>query len=64
MTTATTLEYELDPVCGTTVEATESLEHAFAIQYEDREYLFCSPKCRGMFVQEPKRFAAAGRASG
>ncbi|HAF10543.1 MAG TPA: hypothetical protein DCK98_10750 [Chloroflexi bacterium] len=61
--TTTTLEYAVDPVCGSTVESNESLEHALAIEYEDREYVFCSPTCREIFVREPTRFAATGRSS-
>lgn len=61
--TSTTLVYEVDPVCGSTVESTESLEHALAIEYEDREYVFCSPTCQERFVREPTRFAVSGRSS-
>lgn len=61
--TTTTLEYAVDPVCSSTVESNESLEHALAIEYEDREYVFCSPTCRETFVREPTRFAATGHSS-
>jgi YHS domain-containing protein len=57
-TTAT--GYEFDPVCGATVEALESFDGSVAIHYAGHEYVFCSPKCRGMFVETPTRFATSG----
>ncbi|HAF11122.1 MAG TPA: hypothetical protein DCK98_13715 [Chloroflexi bacterium] len=63
-TTATTPGFEFDPVCGATVEAIDSFDDSLAIDYEGHEYVFCSPKCRGMFVETPTQFAAAGFAAG
>lgn len=56
-----TIETDIDPVCGTPVDATEAREHDLAIDFEEREYLFCGKRCKGEFVARPKDFAAVGR---
>jgi len=56
-TTATSPGYEFDPVCGATVDASQPFDSSVAIHYAGHEYVFCSPKCRGMFVEKPTRFA-------
>jgi signal transduction histidine kinase len=41
-----------DPVCGMTVDP----ETGFSFRYEEREYSFCSERCRKLFEQEPELF--------
>lgn len=60
---ATTLQYEIDPVCDAAVESAESLEHGLAVEYRDRDYVFCSAACREAFVHDPDRFATTGQSA-
>jgi YHS domain-containing protein len=52
---------EIDPVCGATIDPDIARDLDLGISFAEREYLFCGPKCREMFVQSPLTFAAAGR---
>ncbi len=51
----------VDPVCGTSVERAEARERDLTIIIADREYLFCAPACRAVFLHDPVTFAVAGR---
>jgi xanthine dehydrogenase accessory factor len=45
-----------DPVCGMTVAATVTSEHA---QHEGATYWFCGPGCRAAFVDAPERYCSS-----
>lgn len=55
-------EIAIDPVCGATVDLDEAREHAYATEYEGRDYAFCGPECRLIFEGQPVRYAVPGRA--
>lgn len=55
-------EIEIDPVCGMIVDLDQAREHALALDYEGRSYVFCGIGCRQRFEHEPTRFAIGGRA--
>jgi YHS domain-containing protein len=57
----TDADIEVDPVCGAVVEIEEAAQHALALEYEGREYVFCGPGCRARFEHMPLRYAVAGR---
>ena len=42
----------IDPVCGMRVDASSSHRST----YQDREYLFCSARCRGRFEANPEQY--------
>jgi len=54
-------EIELDPVCGMRVELDVAMEHSLSLEFEGRQYLFCSTECRQRFERSPKTYAVAGR---
>lgn len=59
----TTLEYKVDPVCLSKVEATQAREHDLVLSFEQRDYVFCSTECRARFVREARRYAISGRSA-
>ncbi len=54
-------EVEIDPVCGMTVAIEDATQHALAVDYEGRTYVFCGPGCRERFDHSPERYAVPGR---
>lgn len=56
-----TIETDVDPVCGVPVDANEAREHDLAIDFEQREYVFCGKRCKSTFVARPTAYAVAGR---
>lgn len=54
-------DIELDPVCGMKVEMDDAIEHAYSLEFEGRQYVFCGPVCQERFERSPKQYAAAGR---
>lgn len=44
-----------DPVCGMQVDPATTPHHA---SHDDKEFHFCSAKCRAMFVAEPAKYLA------
>lgn len=59
----TTLEYKVDPVCLSKVEATEAREHDLLLSFEERQYVFCSKECQDRFAREARRYAISGRSA-
>lgn len=57
----TEIGIEIDPVCENPVDPDEALEQELAIEFADREYLFCSASCKREFVRRPTAYAVAGR---
>ena len=57
----TEIALEIDPVCGATIDPDVARERDLGFSFAERDYLFCGPKCREMFVHSPLAFAAAGR---
>ncbi len=49
-----------DPVCGMTVSPAAS---AGKVEYDGREYFFCSDQCRQKFEQNPQPYGAAANDS-
>jgi len=49
-------EIATDPVCGMSVDT----EKGLTIEYEDKSYYFCSPRCQATFEKEAQKYAAVG----
>ena len=50
----------IDPVCGMTVMADKA---AATLEFEERQYLFCSDVCRDKFEEAPQRYLGRAAAS-
>ena len=53
--------FPVDPVCRMLIDPAQA---AATETYAGREYLFCSPRCRGAFVRDPVLYAGPHRSGG
>ncbi|MGP8065305.1 MAG: permease [Acidimicrobiales bacterium] len=54
-------EHDTDPVCGMQVRIADAPAQA---EFENRNYRFCSDRCRDRFVEHPARYTGAGSRDG
>ena len=51
-----THDWVRDPVCGMRVDRATAADRT---TYQDREFIFCSDRCRDRFLAEPQRYAGS-----
>jgi len=48
----------IDPVCGMKIDPSEHSDSLHTINYNRKDYYFCSPFCTAIFLEDPDRYAS------
>jgi len=48
----------IDPVCGMKIDPSEYNDSLHTVNYNGKDYHFCSPFCTAIFSEDPERYAS------